>query len=407
MVKYQMEVQNDNGNSQHKIIVDGTLLKHPNVYTVLHSIPGETDGDLQTAVVNLHKNIDVRIESKAIGGDSRRYLIGDAALESVVGSDLYNMDVTNVQKHKEKLPIVNTLGIIAVMAVKKHFQQIGSLTDAETIEVQVDMITALPASIHTVKTEKEFSEKFLNGVHEVKVYVKNLTINVQIRFESVQTLREGVPAMFAIIEDGKGNYRNDDLFKRFKEEYKLEKVDGSYLLEKRILHCDIGDGSTELIFTQGYAADPLKSSGEKFGLGQAIEKAAVNMSEEEGMEITRQQYSKFLKGEGKQRLVKAAKEHLNAAKSEVVERLYDVITKKAKVLKYEFDVLVVYGGASILLEDSLYPKFKDFCDKNEMELLWAPPEFATEMNVQGMQIYQEIMKEQADEEIAASEDSEE
>ncbi|GAA3332398.1 hypothetical protein GCM10020331_092360 [Ectobacillus funiculus] len=38
-----------------KIIVDGTLLKHPNVYTVLHSIPGETDGDLQTAVVNLHK----------------------------------------------------------------------------------------------------------------------------------------------------------------------------------------------------------------------------------------------------------------------------------------------------------------------------------------------------------------
>lgn len=397
MSSYKMDIQNDNGNSEHKIVVDGILLKHPNVYTMVHTEIGEADVPLALAVENLHKNMDVRIESGAVPGGSNRYWIGHTALDNVAGNDLYNMDVTHIQKHKEKLPVINTLGTIAVMAVKKHFKVSGDLKDKETIEITADMITALPASVHNADTQKEFADKFLNHVHEVKVYIKHLTINVKIRFEEVKVLKEGVPAMFSLIEDGNGNYRDDDLFTRFKQQYKLEEMDGSYLLGKGIMHSDIGDGTTELVYTLDYIADPNRCEGEKFGIGQSIEKAASNMSTEEGFEITRQRFSKFLKGEGKPIFVRKAKDHLYKVVGEVADRLFDVIVKQAKTIAYDFEILCVYGGASILLDSLLYPRLVEHFEEYGIKILWVPAPYATEMNINGMKIYSAISKQEAKE----------
>lgn len=91
-------------------------------------------------------------------------------------------------------------------------------------------------------------------------------------------LKEGVPALFAIIEDGNSNYRDDSLFDEFKTDYEYEQIDSFYLTNKKILHVDIGDGTTELTVTEGYKADQMRSKGEKFGLGQAIEKGTVELS---------------------------------------------------------------------------------------------------------------------------------
>lgn len=389
MTDYKFNISNDNGNSEHKIIINDEMIRQPNVYAVIYSDTGETDDTLDVAVSNLYKNIDVRIESKAINGGTNRYLIGNSALNSVTGTEIYNMNVQNARKDKENLPVVNTLGIIAANAVKKRFKSEGTLHNGETIEVEVTMTTALPASIHTSKTEAFFAERFTENLHEVKLYLKDLVINVQVKFLHVRVLKEGVPALFNIIEDGKGNYRNDDMFNRMKEEYGYPDLNGVYFSEKRLLHLDIGDGTSELVFTEGYSADPRKSKGLKFGLGQAIEKASVNMSEELDIVISRQLLSNYLK-QPKHRFRSLALKHMNEPKIEVADKLFAETESRLKTLNYEVDILVVYGGASILLEDVLYDRFKAYCDKFGIKLLWVPHNYAVEMTVKGMAIYNAI-----------------
>lgn len=385
---YHFVVANDNGNSEHKIIIDGVLYKQPNVYSIIHSDPGQSDDGLDVLIPNLHNHIDARIESKAIHGNYR-YLIGKAAIERNQ-ADVYNMDVQNVKKHLEDLPIINTLGVIATEAVKRTFNEHHQLSNGQTIEVEVHMTTALPASIHNASTEKIFKERFLNDLHEVKVYLRDLTVNVQVRFSYVKVMKEGVPALFALIEDGNNNYRSDDLFDRFKKEYDKKNIDGSYFLNKRILHDDIGDGSTEMVFTVGYQVDPSLSDGKNIGLGQAIEKAAVNLSDELGIEVSRQKIAEYLKNPN-HKFHKLALKHIAQPKQEVADKLFDYIQRRFKFLSYEVDVLMVYGGASILLEDVLYDRLKEYCDTYGIELLWIPSKYAVDMNANGMKIFNDIV----------------
>ncbi len=389
---YQFKLANDNGNSEHKIMIDEKMYRYPNVYSIIYSVPGQTDESLATIVENLHKNMDVRIESKAISGISNRYLVGEASLSSQQTSDIYNMDIQNVKKHEENLPIINTLAIVATEAVKKHFAKNGTLENGETIRVQANMSTALPASIHDAKSEKEFRDRFTENLHEVKVYVKDLTINVQIHFQFVKVLKEGIPALFNIIEDGQENYRDDKIFTKFMREYKHEGIDGTYFLEKRLLHVDIGDGSTELVYTTGYAADPMKSSGEKFGLGQAIEKAGKGLSEFLSTDVSRQQIAQYLKDK-KHKFHGKAMDQLFLPKQEVAEKVFNSIVRRLTTLTYEVDVIAVYGGASILLEDVLYKRLVKYCKAYGIEVLWIPEEFAVEMNMRGMKIFNDIQLE--------------
>lgn len=389
MHQYSFMVANDNGNSEHKIFIGDTLYKYPNVYSIIYDPPGQSDEDLDVVIDNLHKNIDVLINSEAISKSPTRYLVGLSALSSQNPHNIYNMDVSNVKKHKETLPIINTLAIIATEAVKEHYYKNAKLENGDTIKVKVNMTTALPASIHDSETEKEFGDKFTNHLHEVKVYVKDLSINVQIDFNYVKVLKEGIPALFEIIEDGKNNYRNDHMFDQFKREYDHKKLDGSYFLKKQLLHVDIGDGSTELVFTTGYSADPRKSAGEKFGLGQAIEKASVGLSDHLGIDITRQTISEYLKDKNHKFHHKAMGQ-LYLPKEEVSDKVYRAIVKRLETLRFEVDVICVYGGASILLEDILYRQLVNFCTEYKIEVLWIPAEFAVDMNVRGMKIFNSL-----------------
>mgnify|MGYP001096291990 CR=1 FL=1 len=396
---YNFVLANDNGNSEHKIMINGNLYRQPNVYAVLHSDPGESDELLEAIVSNLHNHIDIRIESKAITGNYR-YLIGNAALQSVSQADLYNMDVKNIKKQHEDLPVINTLGIIVAEAVKNHYKKNSGLENGETIQVDVDMTTALPASIHDSENEKVFHDRFVNNLHEVKVYIKNLVINVQVAFKFVKVMKEGVPALFALIEDGKEHYRKDEIFDQFNKDYNKD-VDGSYFLDKRLLHMDIGDGSTELVYTKGYSADPYKSTGEKFGLGQAIEKASVNLSKELDIDITRQKISEYLK-DSNHRFHKLALKHMVQPKKEVADKLFTSIVNRLKALAYEVDVIPVYGGASILLNDVMYNRLKEYCKDYGIEVLWVPSQFAVDMNVNGMNIFNSIkLKELTKEQVKA------
>lgn len=76
--------------------------------------------------------------------------------------------------------------------------------------------------------------------------------------------------------------------------------------------------------------------------------------------------------------------------------MLESIEKQLKdFLKYDIDVIVVYGGASILLKDALYNELKDRYKEFGIEVLWVPEEFATTMNAVGMKMYNDILLEES------------
>lgn len=394
--KMKLLVANDNGNSEHKIIIDGELYKQPNVYSILYTAGDESEESLDDSIKNLHNNIVSRIESKSIPGEPRRYLIGAKVLSTQSTADQKNMDVYTSVKHKEELPIINTLSLLAAVAVQKQYASDGNIENGQTIKVNVDMITALPASYHKAESEKMFKGKFDAHLHEVKIFINEIAVNVQIEFDNVKVLKEGVPALFGIIEDGKGNYRNDSIFADFMKDYEHQDLDGSYFLNKKMLHVDIGDGTTELTVTEGYKADSMRSHGEKYGLGQALEKGAIELSEKlNDFEVKRQQISEYLKDK-KHKFHKVALDSIESPKQDVARQLLQSIEKRLKnYLRYEVDIIVVYGGASILLKDKLYEELKNQYKDYGIEVLWIPEEFATTMNAVGMNMYLDILLEQS------------
>lgn len=390
---YNMVVENDNGNSSQKVFVDGEYFLQPNVYGIIHTSLPETDASLEEAIATLHKNIHVRIDTKVLG-EPQRYLIGYSALQGISGVILENMDVLNPQKHKEKLPLINTLGLVAVKSVQKHFKVTGKVEDKENIEVEVDMFTALPVSTYTTKNAELFKQLFMSDTHEVKVFVKNISINVKVKFRFVDVLREGVPPMFALITDGEDGYRDDDMFDEFRSMYKLEEMDGSYLEDKRVFHMDIGDGTLESLLTETFSVVQNSAKGFKFGMGQALEAARVKMEEEFEQEFTRQEISQFIQGKGNKRYVNAAKVNFHNAKVQLADKIVATLDARLTELKHDTEILAVYGGAAIELKDVLFEKLKEYCKPYFIELLYVPAPYAVEMNVRGMRVYSELKLEE-------------
>ncbi|PGP18662.1 hypothetical protein COA01_23250 [Bacillus cereus] len=407
---YNKRIANDNGNGEHKIIINGAFYRYPNTYKALHNVRQDIDETVESAIHKLEDRIEVEITSKALQKEvgTKRYFIGKVAVQTG-GSGSTTMNIRNVKKHEEDLPIVNTLGIVAVDAVKEHYQKVGNLQDAETIEVVCDMSTALPVYIFSEEAEKFFAERFMNHVHQVRVYVANITVNVKITFRYVRVLREGIPALFNIIENGQKKYRSDSMFDKFKEEYEKPDVTGKYFTEKRMLHVDIGSGTTELVYTTGYKPNIDMSTGEEFGIGQAIENSIPVLKKKlTGVKLHRQIVGEYLRDKNAD-FHAVAQECLVGPKQQTANELFDLIENHVQNIGYQVDVISVYGGGSILLNDVLYNMLVEYYKNTpkKIEVLWIPEEFAVEMNARGLEIYNEakmddLIKSLAVEEVAAS-----
>jgi plasmid segregation protein ParM len=116
------------------------------------------------------------------------------------------------------------------------------------------------------------------------------------------------------------------------------------------------------------------------------------------IDFTRQQFSEYLKDK-KHKFHKKALNELYLPKQEVADKVFASIKNRLQTLKYEVDCVVVYGGASILLEDVLYKQLVEFCRTYDIDVLWIPEKFADSMNMLGMKIYNDI---QMNELIAAA-----
>jgi len=381
-MQYHFYVGNDNGNSEHDLIIDGRLIQQPNVNCRVDELPWSEEQAPESFIKNLQEQLVVTIDSPS--ARPGMYYVGKFALES--GEILDNLQIGIDQKCDMDLPIVNTLAQIAAAAVQKAYEEEKIIP--EMINVDVDMVTALPVTQHTDETSAKFERRFMNGIHNVTVHLGKQRVAVKIVFEFTKVVPEATPVIFTLQKDAEGNWREGDIFQQFVEAYQLEpNFNGSYFKDKRILHVDIGDGSTEYPITEGNKFLRQFIHGSHHGAGYAIEGALDEFNRLIHLpDSPRQFFSDVIKNPKHKYYGKAIatlKRPLESQSRQIIQNVKKQLTKA----RNEIDVICVYGGGSIIMRSILYPMLKELCDEREMKLLYIPEEYAVILNAMGLDAF--------------------
>ncbi|TKI81645.1 hypothetical protein FC699_33710, partial [Bacillus wiedmannii] len=182
-----------------------------------------------------------------------------------------------------------------------------------------------------------------------------------------------------------------DFIKLYKDKLEVETVKKSFFKNKKILHSDIGDGTTEYIYTVGVNPVIDACSGERRGVGHATEEAVKLLNQERGTNIKRQQFSQILQ-DPDHKYYEEATGYFNITKVEQAELiLEDTSEKYVSNTASEAEILCVYGGGSVTFKDELYNQLLEYCEQVGMYLLWIPEKYAVDMNARGMQVIKNIL----------------
>lgn len=381
-MNYHFYVGNDNGNSEHDLIIDGRLVQQPNVNCAVDELPWSEEQAPESFIKNLQDQLVVTIDSPS--ARPGMYYIGQFALES--GEILDNMQIGIDMKSEMDLPVVNTLAQIAAVAVQKCYEEQKKVP--EQIDVEVDMVTALPVTQHTDETSAKFEKRFTAGTHHVTVHLGVHRVAVTLSFPFTKVVPEATPVIFALQKDAEGNWREGDIFKEFIETYDLDsKFNGSYFKDKRILHVDIGDGSTEYPITEGNKFLRQFIYGSHHGAGYAIEEALEEFNRLIHLpESPRQFFSDVIKNPKHKfhaRAMKTLKRPLESQVRQIMQNVKRQLTKA----RNEIDLICVYGGGSILMRSLLVPELSALCEEREMQLFYIPAKYAVQLNAMGLDAF--------------------
>ncbi|WNQ11367.1 ParM/StbA family protein [Paenibacillus aurantius] len=381
-MQYHFFVGNDNGNSEHDLIIDGRLIQQPNVNCPVDELPWSEEQAPESFIRNLQDQLVVTVDSPA--ARPGMYYVGKFALES--GEVIDNLQIGIDMKCDMDLPVVNTLAQIAAAAVQKAYDEEKRIPDH--IEVQADMATALPVTQHTDETSAKFERRFMAGTHHVTVHLGIQRVAVRIIFQFTKVVPEATPVIFTLQKDGEGNWREGDIFDEFTDTYGIDKkFNGSFFKDKRILHVDIGDGSTEYPITEGNKFLRQFVHGSHHGAGYAIEEALSEFNRLIHLpDSPRQFFSDVIKNPKHKyhaRAIKTLKRPLESQAKQIIQNVKRQLTKA----RNEIDVICVYGGGSILMRSILYPLLKELCDEREMKLLYVPSDYAVRLNAMGLDAF--------------------
>lgn len=375
-------VGNDNGNSEHDIIIDGRMIQQPNVNCAVDMLPWSDEQAPESFIKNLQDQLIVTIDSPSVRPGM--YYIGKFALES--GELLDVMQVGIDRKCDADLPVVNTLAQIAAAAVQKAYEEDKKIPDS--IDVQVDMATALPITQHNDESAAKFERRFMESPHNVTVHLGKQRVGVKVGFQFVKVIPEATPVTFALQKDPEGNWREGEIFKEFMQTYEMPKnFNGSYFKDKRVLHIDIGDGSTEYPVTEGNRFLRQFVQGSHHGAGYAIEEALDEFNKLIHLpDSPRQFFSDVIKNPKHKyytRAIKTLRRPLDGQARQIIQNVRKQLTRS----RNEIDVICVYGGGSILMRSILYPLLKELCDEREIQLLYIPSQYAVVMNAYGLEAF--------------------
>jgi len=375
-------VGNDNGNSEHDLIIDGKLIQQPNVNCTVDEIPWSDEQPPESFIKNLHEQLVVTIDSPS--ARPGMYYVGKFALES--GEVLDNLQIGIDVKSDMDLPVINTLAQIAAAAVQKAYEQEKKIPTQ--VDVEVDMATALPVTQHSDETAAKFEKRFTSGTHHVTVHLGLQRVAVKIVFPFTKVVPEATPVIFTLQKDAEGNWREGDIFQEFVETYKIEKkFNGSYFKDKRILHVDIGDGSTEYPITEGNKFLRQFVYGTHHGAGYAIEEALDEFNRLIHLpDSPRQFFSDVLKNPKHKYHARAIKTLKRPMETQVRQIVQNVKRQLAKA-RNEIDLICVYGGGSILMRSVLHAQLTELVAEREMQLLYIPAEYAVQLNAMGLDAF--------------------
>ncbi|WP_018767438.1 ParM/StbA family protein [Bacillus sp. 105MF] len=381
----------DIGNSKVKFKIEEEVQKVPSVYKRLFAPLTPNETDIEKCVVNLLDELNVHITSSSIKR-SGQFLVGKRAMNSA--KDTTTMDIEEGGKHEDDLPIIHLVSIVAAKAIQKEFGETRNLP--KTLDVKVNLTTAIPASEWKPEHARELEKRFVEKPHIAIVDVAEEKVTVTVNFEKATVTREGIPPLFRMIRAiADGDHK---MFSRYVEfcknelGYSEEEIQKLLTIEvfskKKILHGDIGDGTTEYIYTDGLNPVPDSCTGERRGIGHALlEAIKLLQNNRPGIgEITRQQFAEFLL-QVEHKFHKEAKGFFYETRFVQAENILSDIRKKYKNnTASEAEVIAIYGGGSIALEDDLKKELVSFCKKNKLELLWIPAEYAVDMNIEGLDV---------------------
>ncbi|MED3783560.1 ParM/StbA family protein [Geobacillus stearothermophilus] len=371
----KLVVANDIGNSETKMIVNDTLIKQPSVVKRLLSKPNVMETNVEKNIANLLDELIVHVTSNAIKR-SGLYFIGKRA--NMTADKVENMNIKLGNKSKHDIPVLMTLSMLAARSVQLAYQENQELPPS--ISVDVSMTTAIPASEYSADQARYLEGRFTSNDHVVIVYVGETPVTVTLHFQTVKVTQEGIPALYALLES------ENEILKNYNEHYKKQAVPKDFA-NKRILHVDIGDGTTEYIYTVGMNPVTDVCSGEKRGVGHATEEATQLLKEEVGgfLNLNRQQFMNIFR-DPSHHLHDLAVRFMQEARYSQAQRILEDIQEKYSDIAGNVDVIAVYGGGSIQFKEELYEELLDFANTVHCEVLWIPEKYAVDMNVNGLHV---------------------
>ena len=383
----KLKVGADNGNSEQDIIINGTQLQQADVYgKVVGRLKNLEELDQEKFINELENNLVVGIgTSKYV--NPGEYYIGNYTLRS--GVTVRNTEVgADNNKTNSEVVYLNVIGQVAAYAVKKAYKGDKTITD---IEINVDMTTALPIAQYNKKEAERFAEKFMDGEHRLTVKTPEKDYFVNIKFNFVKVIPEGVTTTFAIAGGAEEIFKTynhkvkENLSKDTKDSLYLDELNTAYFAktQRRILHISIGESTTEYPITDGLAFDPNFVQGSNNGNGHAIKKALPLFNEEFRCNYSRQMYSDVVKNPA-HKIHHDTVNYLMGALEDEAEEIYRKAVDELEKANNEVDVIMIYGGGSILMRQFLEPRLEEVARRIRSKILYVDKEHAVTLESKGL-----------------------
>ena len=386
----KIKVRNDNGNSEHDLVIDGTQIQQSNVISKVRKAPNVEELNNKLFISKIENNLIVDIISDKV--KTGTYLCGNYAIKSGETVRTIAIGYDN-DKSNNEIVMINTLAQIGGYAVKQAFNE-GKIEEDKDIriKVSVDMTTALPISQYNKTKAHEFANKFTEDKHFVNVVTPNKKIPVEIEFDFVKVIPEGITTVFALTNADESLFREHNKFvdkfysieenKQYSDVY--VKLNKEYFEDKRILHIAIGEGTTECPITEGRVFNPNFIRGFNNGVGHSINKSLDEFKADCGQtNMSRQKYSEILKDE-KHKFHGLAKEIIEIPLEEQAEEIFEKAKNEIDRANNEVDIIVVYGGGSILMRESLERKLREICKIAKINLFYVNKEYAVILESVGL-----------------------
>lgn len=382
----KLKVGNDNGNSEQDIIINGVQLQQADVYGRVIGRLNLEELDQDDFIENLENNLVIGIAASKYVNTGEDY-VGNYTLKS--GATVRNTEVgAGNNKTDSEVVYLNTIGQIAAYAVKKAHKGDKTISD---IEVNVDMTTALPITQYDKMEAEKFANKFMDGEHRLTVKTPQKDYYVNLKFNFVKVIPEGVTTTFALIGGVDEIYKTynqkvrENLTKVSKDSLYMEELNTAYFTkeQRRILHISIGESTTEYPITNGIAFDPNFVQGSNNGNGHAIKKALPLFNSEFRCSYSRQMYSDVVKSSG-HKFHQDTLNYLIGPLEDEAQEIYRRAVDELERSNNEVDVIMVYGGGSILMREFLEPKLEAVARQIRSKLLYVDKEYAVTLESKGL-----------------------